>query len=382
LKANRTHKKSIAVLGIKGLPSKGGGERVAEAIIYRALQENYDVTVYGKKDYCENFDKPDNLKLVLINQFKGKHLSASSFGLLSALHALLFGKYDLIHLHYADYGFIVPLLRLRFKVIGTSHGAEYNRDKWNRFAKMCFRVSEALFVRYVNVCTSVSKPLAKYYRKQYMRDIWYIPNGIFTEEGSIEKNDLVLNKYALKNDDYILFCAGRIIPSKGCDLFLKAVRDVRLDIPIVVVGERSGDLEYKKYLEDLATDRVIFIDFIDSKYELYQLISHCKLFVFPSTYEAMSIILLEVALQKKCIICSDIPENIEAINKNALFFRSEDYQDLGNRIQYAFEHEEEMRLLGEKAYEWVCKHRNWATINEEYMKLYRALLGQATGNIQ
>ena len=376
MKTNRTHKKSIAVLGIKGLPSKGGGERVAEAIIYRALQENYDVTVYGKKDYCEIFDKPDNLKLVLINQFSGKHLSASSYGLLSALHALLFGKYDLIHLHYADYGFIVPLLRLRFKVIGTSHGAEYKRDKWNRFAKTCFRVFEILFVRYVNVCTSVSESLAEYYSKQYGRDIAYIPNGIFTEEGNIEKNDSILIKYTLKNEDYILFCAGRIIPSKGCDVLLKAAREIRLDIPIVVVGDRNGDLVYKKYLEDLATDRVVFIDFIASKSDLFQLISHCRLFVFPSAYEAMSIMLLEAALLRKGIICSDIPENIEAINKNALFFRSEDYQDLGNRIQYAFEHEEEMRLLGEKAYEWVCKYRNWATINEEYMNLYCALLGQ------
>jgi glycosyltransferase involved in cell wall biosynthesis len=371
LKINQTHKKSIAVLGIKGLPSKGGGERVAEAIIYKALQEEFDVTVYGKKNYCENFSKPDNLKLVLINQLNGKHLSAISFGLLSALHALLFGKYNLIHLHYADFGFLVPLLRLRFKVIGTSHGAEYNRDKWNRFAKMCFRVFEALFVRYVNVCTSVSKPLAKYYGRQYGRVVAYIPNGIFTEEGIIQADASVLRNHGLKSEDYILFCAGRIIPSKGCDIFLKAVREVRLDVPIVVVGDRSGDLKYKNYLEDLATNRVTFIDFIASKQELFQLISHCRYFVFPSAYEAMSIMLLEVALLKKGIICSDIPENYEAVDQNALYFRSDDYHDLAKKIQYAFEHHEEMPLLGEKAYEWVCKHRNWATLTEEYMKLYR-----------
>lgn len=160
-------------MGIKGLPSKGGGERVAEAIIRRAIDENFKVYVYGKKSYCEKFNNLDNLKLILIRNLQGKHLSAFSYGIFSAFHALLFGKYDLVHLHYADFGYVVPLLRLRFKVIGTSHGAEYHRDKWGNLAKVCFRLFEIQFVKFTNISTSVALALAGYYREKYRRKILY-----------------------------------------------------------------------------------------------------------------------------------------------------------------------------------------------------------------
>jgi len=105
-------------MGAKGLPAKGGGERVAEAIIQEAIQRGFKVTLYGKRDYCGSIiDHGPNLKLIRIKEIKGKHLSGFSFGLISAIHALIFGKYDLVHVHYADFGYVVPLLRLRFKVM-------------------------------------------------------------------------------------------------------------------------------------------------------------------------------------------------------------------------------------------------------------------------
>ena len=148
---NKQTKKHIAVLGIKGLPSKGGGERVAEAIIDSTVKNGFEVTVYAKKSYNPKEKLPDHVNIILIPDLKGKHLSAFSFGFFSAIHALFFGKYDLIHLHYADFGFIVPILRIRYKVIGTSHGAEYNRDKWGRFAKFSFKIFEKLFCRFLTV---------------------------------------------------------------------------------------------------------------------------------------------------------------------------------------------------------------------------------------
>ena len=360
----------IAVMGTKGLPSKGGGERVAEAIIKKALDNGYKVTVYGKKNYCGHYNNYKNLKLILIREFSGKHLSAFSFGLLSAFHALLFCKYDLVHLHYADFGFLVPLLRLRFKVICTSHGAEYNRDKWSKFAKWCFMLFEFPFVKFSSICTSVSKPLAGYYKKKYKRDVLYIPNGIYVDESQCT-DDGVYQKYNLSSREYILFCAGRIIPSKGCDIFLKACTKMELKNQIVIVG-KIEDTHYKHHLAKLAGSNTLFIDFVESKVELFKLIFNCRFFVFPSAYEAMSIILLEVASLKKGIICSDIEENVEAIADNALYFKSGNLDDLAEKINYALENEGEINSLGLMAFDWVVRERDWNKISERYMDLYNS----------
>jgi glycosyltransferase involved in cell wall biosynthesis len=365
--------KHIAVMGIKGLPAKGGGERVAEAIIKEALDQGYRITVYAKKNYYEQHDIPDNLKIILIRDLPGKHLSAFSFGIISCIHALLFGNYNLIHLHYADFGYIVPLLRLQYKVMVSSHGAEYNRDKWGKLAKLCFKLFEFGFIKYSNIRTCVSAPLTKYYEQHYGKKVFYIPNGINPSEFENLPQD-VLEKYKLNKNQYILFCAGRIIPSKGCDVLLQANRLLGVNVPLIIIGDMGSDPSYKKYLMGLAEANVRFIDFISSKSELFSIAANCRFFVFPSAYEAMSLMLLEVASVKKGIVCSDIPENYETIGENALYFKTGQVDSMCNKIKYALEHPHEMEEMGERAYQWVIKNRNWQKITQAYLKLYREII--------
>ena len=369
----QNNSKHIAILGIKGLPSKGGGERVAEAIIDKAVNKGFKVSVYAKKNYSPRDELPTHVKMILINHLPGKHLSAFSYGLLSAFHALLFGKYDLIHLHYADFGFLVPFLRLRFKVIGTSHGAEYNRDKWGKLARLTLQIFEYFFVKYTNVCTSVSKSLANYYRTKYNKNIKYIPNGIHFNYYLDSSKDYY-KKYYLTRNAYIFFASGRIIPSKGLEYLLIANKKLDLKIPIIIAGNVESNVEYQRKLKNLDSGNVKYIGFIKSKEELYNLIQNSKFFVFPSTYEAMSIVLLEVASLKKGIICSDIIQNIDTIEDNALYFRSADPVDLSHKIKYALENPHEINLIGEKAKKWVMLNRNNDVINNRYIKLYQNLV--------
>ena len=63
-----------------------------------------------------NINKIDHLPII-----PGKHLRPLSLMLLSAFHALFFGDYDFIHLHNAEACFVAPLLRLRYRILATSH---------------------------------------------------------------------------------------------------------------------------------------------------------------------------------------------------------------------------------------------------------------------
>ena len=45
-----------------------------------------------------------------------------------------------------------------------------------------------------------------------------------------------------------------------------------------------------------------------------------------------------------------------------------------NKIKYALEHPHEMEEMGERAYQWVTKHRNWQKITQAYLKLYREII--------
>ena len=122
-------KKKYRVLffGIKTFPSKGGTDRVAENLI-RYLKEDFDITLF-----C--FKEPDEIPPVSdIRIIRFKPLLKGSPGVLlyfirSAFQAMRM-NFDLIHIHKTECAFFIPLLRLRYKVIATSHEAPYLRDKW------------------------------------------------------------------------------------------------------------------------------------------------------------------------------------------------------------------------------------------------------------
>ena len=79
-----------------------------------------------------------------------------------------------------------------------------------------------------------------------------------------------------------------------------------------------------------------FMGLIREKEKLFKYIRNARLFVFPSYSENMSIMLLEAASLKVPVICSDIPENKTVFNeKEVLFFKSENEDDLAEKLKYA-----------------------------------------------
>jgi len=365
--------KKIAFVGLKGIPSKGGGERVGEAITER-LKDKYKITIYCNKRYTpEEYSSP-GIELIRIPTLPGKYLQPLSLFIFSALHALLLENFDLIHLHYAEAGFINPLLRLRYKVVATSHGPAYSREKWGKKAKALIKLMDAPFIIFANKVTSVSLPLANEYEKKWKKKIYYIPNGV-------EHNMPINKETALKilrqhgvDGNYILFSAGRMDRTKGCHLLLKAFSDIETDLKLVVVGDFGIDPDYYKELQSLANEKVRFIPFIADKSELFGILLGAYIFIFPSTVEAMSMALLEAASLGIPIICSDIPSNKTVLPEQALFFRSEDIDNFKEKLEWALTHPAEMREMGLRAQEWVKKEFSWDLIADKYDKLFQGVM--------
>jgi hypothetical protein len=168
----------IAFLGVKGLPSQAGVDRVVEAIVRQLDQTQFEPVVYCSSTVVPAGTTIPGVQLQRIWALPGKHLHATTLFLFSALHALLWGNYDLIHLHNVEAAYVLPILRLRYKVISTSHGAAQARDKWGRLAKLIISLTEYPFAFWSNCVTSVSKPLADYYQRRFRKSIHYIPNGV------------------------------------------------------------------------------------------------------------------------------------------------------------------------------------------------------------
>jgi len=371
-------KYKVAFLGLKGVPAKSGADRVAESIL-RFLNKEFDIYVYCKKGYAD-YSKPIyNVNRIVIPSLKIKNFDMFIYFLLSAIHADLFGKYDLVHVHNIDGAFIIPLLSIKYKkrIVSTSHGSPYKREKWSKIIKSFFKYMERLFLYYSDFLTSVSNPLKKYYESRYNKKVYYIPNGVNVKE---EISTRFINKYLKEKRikrSYILFIAGRIIPTKGCHLLLEALREAKCSDDVLIVGDLTHSPEYAKRLKRLATISTHFLGLVESKEELMGIIKKAKLFVFPSTYEAMSMVLLEVASLGVPIIASDIAENEALFNpEEVLFFKSGDFHDLAEKIKWAIRNYKKMQEKAKLAKLNVRKRYQWQRIAEQYANIYRRMLSR------
>lgn len=363
----------IAYIGSKGLPSKSGTERVVEAIVSRLIGK-HELTVYCDSRYTPRGTKVDGVHLIRIFTIKGKHIQATSLFFLSALHAL-FCRYDVIHVQSVEAGFILPILRLKYRVISTAHGAPGRlvRDKWGKVAQYLIRLMEYPFVFLSNYATSVSYPDAEYYRTRFNRNIIYIPNGVDDcVQFDLGRATSRLLQVGLEPGNFLLFAAGRIDPSKGCHLVLEALNHIRISNKLAIIGDLNQVPSYSDLLREIADDKqVVFIPPISDRELFFGMIKLARLFIFPSIYEGMSMMLLEAASLQAPIICSDILENKIVMQDNVKYFHSGDAIDLANQIQWTLEHPDETSSLGRKASIHVKNTLTWDKIAKQYEEIYR-----------
>ena len=360
--------KKVGVIGVKGLPAFGGTASVGESIIEH-LKDRYDFTVYAVSSHTNNKGKGKGYRQFVIRKFPFSKLNILYYYLMAAIHATLFGKYDIIHLHQIDGAFILFILRLRYKVISTSHGRTQTVDKWSGFEKKFFALNEKIFLKYSSTITSVSSDLAGLYRKLSGRTIHYIPNGVNID---LRVEDLSKIKY----DDCILFAAGRIIAKKGCHVLLEALKKNGFSGKVLIIGDINQIPAYKEKLLKLAASLdVEFVDLIKDKPLLMAYIRKAKIFVFPSSQEAMSMMLLEVATMKTPLICSDIPENMAVFGEGSvLFFETNNSNDLADKLKFSFEQPEKMKELSNNAYEILKKKYQWSFLADKYATLYEKII--------
>jgi len=363
------HKKpKIAVIGFKGLPAYGGAGAIGELILNH-LKTEFKFTVFSdsanthlKTGYYNGYHQ------IVLKSINHQGLNFLLYFLKSAFHCLFKAKYDVIHVHHLAGAFVVPLLRLKYKnVIVTSHGMPDKTDKWSAISWLYYPLMRFLFARFSKIITTVTSLDQKHYKTYTNKEIIYIPNGI-------DQIPVKLPHEEFEND--IFFAAGRIISTKGCHVLLEALIKNQFKGNLLIAGDLNQIESYKKKILELSKQvNTKFLGLIKDKPLLLGYIKKSKLFVFPSSVEAMSMMLLEVALTKTPIIASDIPENkVIFSDEEVLYFNTNDKDDLANKINYANSHMSIMQQKAELAFKKLMTNYNIKNIAPQYAKLYNQLL--------
>ncbi len=364
----------IAVTGTRGFPGvQGGIENHCEQLYTKLSAKGCDVTVFTRKPYSiPEMHEYRGVALLALDTPKNKFLEAFVHTFKSVLIARTLHP-DILHIHAVGPSLFVPVARiLGMRVVVTHHGPDYKRKKWPWPAKMFLRICEMFGMKFANGIISIAKNIAEDVKAKYGRDSTVIPNGVEIPAPAEGENSL--NKYQLLKHKYILV-VGRFVPEKGYDDLIDAFNTVRIkQWKLVIVGDADHEDKYSSRLKAKAAGNsdIVLTGFLAGK-PLHELYSYAGLFVLPSYYEGLPIVLLEAMSYGLSCIASDIPANKNVELSQDRFFKVGDLQSLELKIIEFIDKswtdsdkEKQLNLIREKY--------NWTKIAENTMRVYKEVI--------
>lgn len=187
----------------------------------------------------------------------------------------------------------------------------------------------------------------------------------------------VLRRDIFKDADKVFLNVGRLIPQKGQKdallAFAEYLNRVKTRDVLAIAGAGPNLASLTVLASSLGLqDRVIFLG---RRNDIPELLAISDFFVFPSYYEGLPGSLIEAIFSKTPIITSDIPENLECVNKStALIYKSGKIKDLTDKLIYARNNPHQMNSMIEKGYEYAMKNFRIQEIAEIYENHYDLLL--------
>jgi glycosyltransferase involved in cell wall biosynthesis len=366
----------VAMLGTRGMPTTYGGvERAVEEISIRLASRGHDVTVYCRTPYCTTRESTwRGVKLRYLPAIDAKHLEAVSHTALAACDALV-RKYDIVHYHATGPSLFAPISRLsRAAVLATVQGLDYRREKWGAGARLALKAGAWSAAHVPHRTIVVSQELRRFFSDEFGVDATYIPNGV-----TVANEPPPPPPFGLEPDGYLLSLA-RLVPEKATDTLIRAFREVRTEMPLVIAGPSSHSDDYVRSLQALARAdaRVQLVGPVYGR-EKDGLLANARAFCQPSVLEGLPIALLEAMAWSRCPIVSDLPEHLEVVGDDAgLVFPTRDEVGLRDAIQLAVDQGERAEAVGRAARARVAARYSWENIVDAHERVYAEVVRHGT----
>jgi glycosyltransferase involved in cell wall biosynthesis len=199
-----------------------------------------------------------------------------------------------------------------------------------------------------------------------------IYNGVDSEAYNIDKFEC--KDVPLKFDihfDYIIF-VGQLHPRKGIHFLIEAMKEI--DHLCVIVGDGPQKEYLKKRVTEYGLKNIIFTGSVSRK-DLICLYNKAKIFVLPSTAEALPLTILEAMSAGLPVISTNvgaIPEIIKN-NSNGLIIEPYNIKDLRNSINKLLEYENKIKEMSKKNKEKASKELDWDHNIKKIIALYRSI---------
>jgi len=373
---------TIVMVGHKGVPSRSGGiERHVEELSASLVMRGLRVVSFDRKWYVGDEPPVRGVLRRFSYGIRTKHLDAISHTF-TALILARREKPDIIHIHGVGPSLLAPIARIlhpRARVISTFHCVDRAHAKWGRFARLMLYAGEAFACTFAHRTITVSDGLANYCLNKYECQSTVIPNGVRIKTGASTDH---LHAFGLAPNKYFAMVT-RLIPHKNVHVAIEAHKllaerrpELAKEYPLVIVGGSAYTDDYAAELQRFAN---LYPNVIMTGEQhgdiLLALQEHAGAHMSVSSSEGMSISLLESMAMSRPVIVSDIPENIEVVEQDALIVPTNDVASMSRAMECLLDmNSEERESMGMRLCKRVMNKHDWDVIARQTHELYEEAL--------
>lgn len=320
-----------------------------------SLKDEYDfLIIHGMReetpdDYKKFF--PNNVKFIEIKTLKRK-VSLNDFKALKEIKQILKKeKHDIIHLLSSKAGALGRLGIHNEKMFYTPHG--YSFITTNKYRNFICKSIEIFLSKINRNCLTIASSKSEYIETiKFNKNAVYVNNGISIKDLSTYKVD--------KNKLSICTC-GRIDYQKNPYLFNEIAKAFP-NIEFVWIGDGQ--------LRDVLTSKNIKITGYLKKDKVLKLLAKNDIFLFPSFWEGLSIVLLEAMYLENICIVSNIDGNRYVIEDNINGFLVKEKEEYIKCINDIINNKINTNKIRKNAKKEIIKNYNIEEICKNYAKIY------------
>ncbi|PLX75198.1 MAG: glycosyltransferase family 1 protein [Desulfuromonas sp.] len=363
-------KKSIAILGTRGIPARYGGfETFADELSRRLVKKGKEVSVYCEKCGSESgVFEYEGVKLEYIRTFPLGPFRTILFDLICLWHAR--NRFDVIYLLGYGAALFAFIPRLWGKQVWINvDGIEWRRTKWNDLAKVYFKIMEFFSTITPDRIIADAEGIKNYFVGKYKRlpPCTFIPYGapLITESQS---NDY-LKSLGLCRGGYYLVVA-RLEPENHVREIIEGYSRYHSKRPLLIVGGLTPNNDYVAELKELESERVRFLGGIYNVEKLQSLRINSFAYFHGHSVGGTNPSLLEALGCGNLIVAHDNVFNREVAGDVGYYFETtEDIRRILEELEETSA--DNISALSKQALLRIVDKYNWDLVVKSYLDLLK-----------
>lgn len=369
----RIKKIRIAVIGSRGYPFVYSGYETFIKETFELLNGKYDVHVYCHRHLFGTKPKEVNgIKLHYTLGLNHKSFSQLSYSLFATLHAIFFGKYDVIlYVNTANgpFGFLTRLFKIKSAII--TDGLEWLRPKWSGKGAKYFYWASEYSTKVFDVLISDSQEMRRIYLEKFNADSVVIEYGANLKAS---KDASRIIQFGLKKNEYYLV-VGRLIPDNNADIIVGGFRKAETEKKLVVVGDVPYKDEYADRIKSFSSDKIIFTGYVTDQELLMELYSNAYVYIHGHEFGGTNPTLLKALAYGCSILALDTPFSREVLlnEEFGTYFQKNEASIVNavKKLDFEKERVDYQKINSRKRIEG---YYTWKRIANEYDMLFQKMI--------